>query len=918
MGTISTGVGLASNLPIGDIVDALINAQKGPISRLARRAEQFGATDAGLKTLSGNLLSLTGSITTLGKATTFDKLTTTVSNPAVLSVSPSPSTPVGTYVFEAIRKATTQQIHSKGFANTDSQTFGEGVITIAAGGRLAAPTPLDVLNGGQGVARGVFRITDGSGATADIDITDAVTVTDVLALINENNTIQVAARAQGDGIVLEDTSGQSVVDFSVSEVQGGHAAEGLGILKTTSGSTIVGDDVRTIPGDYTLDLINDGNGLRRIDGAAELRISLSDDPTTTFDVDLEDAITLQDVADAINDHEDNGGKVLAEVNNGRFTLTDLTGGGGPGAFELTEINDANVLHQLGLDVAAVGNTISGERIVGGLASVLLRNLNGGQGFDQLGSISLTDRSGKTAVVDLSAATSLSDVINAINQAEDGGVKLNLTAAYDDQGTGLRIVDTTAAPTGNLTIADVGGSTLATQLGIAADTAENAIDSGSLNFQHVGAATNLDGYAPGGGKPQTSAFKITDSAGNSATISLTTSVKNIGDVLQRINSASAINVVARLNETGDGFEIVDLAGGTETLKVEDLGGGKAAQGLRLLGDAVTDEGGQQRVISRLATEIQITDEDTLSDIADKINDANAGLSAAIIDDGTTLNSKRLVLNSDKSGSDGALIVNTTGIDLGLTITSHAADAVLRVGANPATAFVTTSSTNRFNSGLNALIDIKSVSQDPVTVTIDRDQDNLVKSVQSFIDAYNRIVDAAAELTKFDPETGQRGALQGEGIVLRLLQRLSSEVTKPIGNLDGPYRSLSDLGITFTTGGKLAKDDEVLKAAFAENPGAVRQFFTAEETGFSDRFEATIDAFTDPFTGAISIQSNGLQDSLKSIDDRIGVLNEILENKRTRLVEQFARMETIISELNAQSSAIDRLASLAGTAVSQSSK
>ena len=119
----------------------------------------------------------------------------------------------------------------------------------------------------------------------------------------------------------------------------------------------------------------------------------------------------------------------------------------------------------------------------------------------------------------------------------------------------------------------------------------------------------------------------------------------------------------------------------------------------------------------------------------------------------------------------------------------------------------------------------------------------------------------------------------------------------------------MGITVTSGGKLQLDDEVLKTALDDNPAAVREFFTATDNGLSDRLETTVDAFTDPFTGAISLQNEALTASLQSIDERIGVLNEILENKRARLVEQYARMETIISELNSQSSAIDRPAALA---------
>ena len=105
--------------------------------------------------------------------------------------------------------------------------------------------------------------------------------------------------------------------------------------------------------------------------------------------------------------------------------------------------------------------------------------------------------------------------------------------------------------------------------------------------------------------------------------------------------------------------------------------------------------------------------------------------------------------------------------------------------------------------------------------------------------------------------------------------------------------------------------------AEDPAAVQEFFTAEETGFSARLTATIETFTDPITGSITAQTDALSESLTSLDERVGVLNEILANKRQRLIEQFARLETIISELNSQSSAIDRLASLGAAATKSSS-
>jgi len=119
----------------------------------------------------------------------------------------------------------------------------------------------------------------------------------------------------------------------------------------------------------------------------------------------------------------------------------------------------------------------------------------------------------------------------------------------------------------LVIQDVGTSTLAAQLGIAIDEAQDSVDSGRLNLRYVNESTSLENYAPDGGGIGEGTIRIVDSAGNDAFIQITDSVKNIGDVIQRINIASGISVHAELNETGDGFVLIDEAGGSEALRVE---------------------------------------------------------------------------------------------------------------------------------------------------------------------------------------------------------------------------------------------------------------------------------------------------------------------------------------------------------------
>ena len=78
-----------------------------------------------------------------------------------------------------------------------------------------------MLNGGQGVARGSIRITDRSGAHADIDLSAVQTIDDVLDAINNAARISVRPSPDGDHIRLIDTTGQSAANLKVQEVGGG-------------------------------------------------------------------------------------------------------------------------------------------------------------------------------------------------------------------------------------------------------------------------------------------------------------------------------------------------------------------------------------------------------------------------------------------------------------------------------------------------------------------------------------------------------------------------------------------------------------------------------------------------------------------------------------------------------------------------
>ncbi|MBY0585986.1 flagellar filament capping protein FliD [bacterium] len=80
---------------------------------------------------------------------------------------------------------------------------------------------------------------------------------------------------------------------------------------------------------------------------------------------------------------------------------------------------------------------------------------------------------------------------------------------------------------------------------------------------------------GGAGVRVGSIRVTDSAGGSSVVDLTGSV-TVRDVVDSINGSAGANVRAQVK--GDRLELVDNAGGSGTLQVLDLAGGKAATDL----------------------------------------------------------------------------------------------------------------------------------------------------------------------------------------------------------------------------------------------------------------------------------------------------------------------------------------------------
>jgi flagellar hook-associated protein 2 len=918
MGTITSSVGLISGIDTGAIISAMINADAQPVSLLQSRITQNSTMSSVYQALASQLQTLQTTAQSLEQPATFQATTATSSDSSVLTATTADGAAIGTYNLQVARLVTTQQLISTGFTDATKAKVGAGTITIdEGGGGLATETGLADLNGGAGIGRGQFRITDRSGASSVIDTSSAVSLNDVVNDINTADNISVRASIKNNKLVLTDTSGKTDSDLIVQDLGTGTSAADLGIAGDVAATTLTGSTINYISRNTALSQLNDGRGVSTNSGADDLKINLRNG--SSFQVSLSTAKTVGEVIDQIN--AASGGKLTASIPTGSsgLQLTDNTTG--TGTLSVAAVGTSQAAADLGLTTAASGGTITGTGVVAGLDTTLLSSLNGGAGVP-LGKVKFTDRAGQSSTINFTGASTVQDVLDDINNDTSVSLKASLNAS----GNGIEITDTSAGD-GSLTIADENGGTTASTLGIAG-TFSGSQTSVSGSNQHKQWVTNgtLLSTLNGGKGIDKSSFSITNSSGESATINLNNSnVSTVGDLLYQINNADVAGVTASINSTGNGIVLNDTSGGPGNLTVTDTNG-TAASDLNLAGKATTGtsiDGAYEKTITVGAN-------DTLTTVAAAINNLGFGVSATVISDGSATSPYRLSLTADNSGKAGQVVFDAGTTGLATSNLVDAQDAAVFVGGTgTGKPLLVSSSTNQVANVIQGVtLNLVSASSTPVELSVTGDPAALVTSLSSFVSSFNDLTTGIASQTTFNTSSNQAGLLLGNSVATQI-------TTDLFGSLNGVYaaggkvKTLSDIGITVGSNDQLAFDQNKFEEAFAEDPTAVQKLFSATTTttaangstttvnqGLAYGINAQLTLLDDPIDGVVTDAISELTAESHGFTTQIKQLNAVLAEKQSALQTEFANMETVLANLKSQSASLGAISTVSTTDSSSS--
>ena len=307
--------------------------------------------------------------------------------------------------------------------------------------------------------------------------------------------------------------------------------------------------------------------------------------------------------------------------------------------------------------------------------------------------------------------------------------------------------------------------------------------------------------------------------------------------------------------------------------------------------------------------------TLADIRNTINEANAGVTASIVNDGS---GNRLVIAAKDSGLANAMKISVNDTDsdhsdnAGLSQLafdastggiSHMAETVAARNAVMMIDGITVEkSSNTISDALEGVTFnlLKANPGTSTTLTVEKDKSSTEAAVKALVTTYNELEKTIGNLSRYDAANKQASILTGDSTV-RMIQSRVRAMLNGNQSTAGGINSLSELGINFQKDGTSALDNSKLSAALNDPDKNIAAFFTTQVKegvvpveGFASRLNGLIDGMTRS-DGLINSRMDGINSTIKGIGKQREALGHRLEEVEKRLRAQFTALDTMIASM-----------------------
>lgn len=364
-------------------------------------------------------------------------------------------------------------------------------------------------------------------------------------------------------------------------------------------------------------------------------------------------------------------------------------------------------------------------------------------------------------------------------------------------------------------------------------------------------------------------------------------------------------------------------------------------------------------------IEISKDDTMQDVMNRINEEtsvqvtyqsttdkfvftskNEGASGSFKFETNSANEEILKgifgdnITDEAKGTDAKLEVKYAGSDEVVEITRDS--NTFKVDGMT----ITLNGTFGYDKDGNKIVDTEAITFDAKV-----DNEKIVETVKEMVKEFNEIIELVnkevktkpdrdyapltdeqkKELSESEIEAWEEKAKEGLLFNDNDIKGLSNGLRFVLGS--GDLQALEKIGLTVSSttsdNGKLSFDESKFKAALESDPEGVKELFTKEQvkdeagnvvqsSGIATNLKNVLDKYAKTIgepkgilinrAGSIkspaSITQNELYKQILEVDKRISSLQDTLKMEQDRYIRQFTTLESLIAQMNSQSSALSQ--------------
>lgn len=213
--------------------------------------------------------------------------------------------------------------------------------------------------------------------------------------------------------------------------------------------------------------------------------------------------------------------------------------------------------------------------------------------------------------------------------------------------------------------------------------------------------------------------------------------------------------------------------------------------------------------------------SLTGLRDAINNADAGVKASIINDGSADSPYRLVITSETSGTTGEMTISSAlsgGTTPTFSTMQVAQDAILTLGEGEGGITVTKSS-NKITDlipGVTLNLVTTTDTDETVTINVENNTDGITEDLRDFVEQYNNLLDYISTNSSYNASTSTSGVLFSDSTLSGIQSELNNKLFSQVSGLSQTITLLSQLGITTkSTDGTLEIDEDMLSDAIEDS-------------------------------------------------------------------------------------------------------